>query len=181
VVGGEWGGRCTAARECLLFENQEWLGGLRSWEGQSVFGPSLGSGLQVPRSRLVKRGVRSNWNLSNPSKKLKSLCWGLVQITKNLCAMQPRFPKDLSISNAVTVKEFQTRTLVDRNTGIMLLHKCCYHRCHSRPQGHEELGATTLASHERHLRVLTHIWRPWWLPEPRFQPRCGSRGFGTGI
>jgi hypothetical protein len=33
-------------------------------------------------------------------------CWGSVQITKKLCATQPRLPKDLSISNVVTVRSF---------------------------------------------------------------------------
>jgi hypothetical protein len=33
-------------------------------------------------------------------------CWSSMQITKYLCATQPRFPKDLSISNAVIVKNF---------------------------------------------------------------------------
>jgi hypothetical protein len=31
-------------------------------------------------------------------------CWGSVQITKKICATQPRLPKDISISNAIMVR-----------------------------------------------------------------------------
>jgi hypothetical protein len=108
------------------------------------------------------------------------MCWDLVQITKKLCATQPWFPKDLSISNDVTVgvsHMYPRRP----NTGIMLPHKRWRWSRRSRPQGREDLRAMTSAPHERHLYVLAHVWWPRWLPEPHFQPRCGSRQLWTGI
>jgi hypothetical protein len=46
-------------------------------------------------------GVEAQCSL-NTMEAHRNLCWGSVQITKKLCATQPR-PKDLSISNAITV------------------------------------------------------------------------------
>jgi hypothetical protein len=98
---------------------------------------------------------------------------------KFMCYATPNIPKDLSISNAVTVGVW-TRTLIDRNVGITLSHKHWQDDV-ADLKVDEDLGATTLVSPEWHLHVLTHIQRPRWLPKSPFQPRCGSRRLWTGI
>jgi hypothetical protein len=99
---------------------------------------------------------------------------------KIMCYTTPNMRKDLSISNAVTVG-VRTCTIVDQNAEITLPHKRWRWRRRSRPQDHEDPGATTLAPHEQHLRVLTHVQRQRWLPKSPFQPRCESTRLWTGI
>jgi hypothetical protein len=55
--------------------------------------------------------------LDVPVKEGPVACWGSVQITKINWLHSPELPKDLSLSNVVTV-EVLRRTLVDRTRGL---------------------------------------------------------------
>jgi hypothetical protein len=77
-----------------------------------------------------------------------SACWGLVQITKIYWLCNPKLPKDLSNSNAITVNRSSDMYPHRPNEGIMLPHKRWRWRRRSRPQGREDLGAMTPALHE---------------------------------
>jgi hypothetical protein len=61
-------------------------------------------------------------NTANTRSYPGSGCWGSVQITKIYVLRNPELPKDLSISNAITVGVLDTY-LEDRNAGITLPHK----------------------------------------------------------
>jgi hypothetical protein len=68
----------------------------------------------------------------------------------------PNLPKDLSISNAVTVG-VRTRTLVDRTWGLRSRTSIDNKDDIADLKVDGDLGATTPVSHKRHLRVLAHV------------------------
>jgi hypothetical protein len=60
---------------------------------------------------LVAKGIKQRYgehSTASTRERLPPWCWGSVQITKKLCATQPRLPKDLSISNAIMVGVLDT-------------------------------------------------------------------------
>jgi hypothetical protein len=65
-------------------------------------------------------------------------------------------PKDLSISNAITVG-VRTRTLVDQMRGLRSRTSVDDEDDVADLKVDEHLGAMTPVSHKRHLRVLVHI------------------------
>jgi hypothetical protein len=84
-------------------------------------------------------------------------CWGLVQLTKKIIGYAtPNLPKDLSISNIVTVG-VRTHTLVDRPQGLRSRTSVDDEDDEANLKVNADLGATTPVSHERHLRILAHV------------------------
>jgi hypothetical protein len=70
----------------------------------------------------------------------------------------PNLPKDLYISNVVTV-EVWTRTLIDRTWGLRSRTSVDDEDDEADLKFDGDIGAMTPVSHERHLRILTHVRR----------------------
>jgi hypothetical protein len=84
--------------------------------------------------------------------------WGSVQITKIYWLRNPKFPNDLSISNAIMV-EVRRRILVDRTHGLCSRTSVDDEDDVANLKVNGDLGAMTPVSHEWHLCVLTHVRR----------------------
>jgi hypothetical protein len=106
-------------------------------------------------------------------------CWGLMQITIFLFLRNPELPMDLSTSNAVMVNRSSATYPCRPNAGITLPHKSWRWRRCSRPQGREDLGATTPAPHNNTSTYLHMYGDHNVLRNPWSSRNCGSRRHWT--
>jgi hypothetical protein len=85
------------------------------------------------------------------------LVLGFYANNKKLFLRNPKFPKDLSVSNAVTKKDVRLHTLEDRMRGLRPRTGIDDEADVADLKVVKDLGATTPVPHEQHLCVFSHV------------------------